>query len=112
MMPVATMAEPVWHSVAGVRMEALLVLEMVFAVDIGSTAPSRRYGASIDLLVLMVFAFTVLVDFLVLADFLVLMGVLHLFSGEVFVESRTLDSLVLALFVVVGISIFTQMVGW
>ena len=41
-MHMATMAESMWHSVAGVRVEELFVLKMDFAAYIGSTAPSRR----------------------------------------------------------------------
>ena len=45
-------------------------------------------------------------------DFLVLIVVLRLFSGEVFVAVPYLDSLVLMLFVAVGVSIFMQKVGY
>ena len=56
--PVATMAELVWHVVAGMCVEDVVVVYSVG--NIGSLAPSRRYVASIDLLVLIVFAFMVL----------------------------------------------------
>ena len=108
-MPVAIMAESVLHAVAGARMMVLFVLEVDLVAYTGSTAPSRRYGSSIVFLELATFVFKDLVC-LPLATFS-FENCLHRFSSEVFVEEPCLDTLVLALLVVVGVSKFVQDVG-
>ena len=84
-------------------------MEMDLAAYIGSTAPSRRYGSSIVFLEPVVFVLKDLVC-LPLATFW-FENLLHRFSGEVFDEEPYLDSLVLALFASVGVSVLVQKVG-
>ena len=54
---VATMAELVWHVVAGMRVDKLFVIDS--AGSTGSTAPSRRHLRSLDIPFLVIFAFVV-----------------------------------------------------
>ena len=53
-MPVATMAELVWHAVAGMCVDEFFVFES--AGSIGSIAPSRRYLRSLGTPFLVIFA--------------------------------------------------------
>ena len=108
-MPMATMAESVLHAVAGVRVVVLFVLELDLAAYIGSIAPSHRYGSFIVSHMSAVLVFKDLVCLpLATSRF---ENLLHRVSVEVFVEEPCLDSLVLALFAVVGVSNFVQEVG-
>ena len=55
LMPVVTMAELVWHAVAGMRVDEFFVIDS--AGSIGSIAPSRRYLRSLGTPFLVIFAF-------------------------------------------------------
>ena len=70
LMPVATMAELVWHAVAGMCVDEFFVFESVGSI--GSIAPSRRYLRSLGTLFLVIFAFVD--EVLVFLEFVSMVG--------------------------------------
>ena len=108
-MPVATMAELVWHAVAGMCVDEFFVFES--AGSIGFIAPSRRYLRSLGTLFLVIFALAgEMLVFLevvfVVGNFFSSVGNFYFFD-EFEVDAQCQDRL--RLFVAaVGVSIFMR----
>ena len=77
-MPMAVMAELVWHAVAGMRADELFVND--FADHIGSIAPSRRYWRSLRIPFQAIYVFVG--EQFVFLEFVFLGGMLCFFDGQ------------------------------